>query len=219
MDCDTYGPHIEQLARGALPEAQRAALEAHLAGCAACRSLAGLAGRVEGELAAHARGALAAVDWRRFERELGRQTLLMRWVIPLVLVGMGTAVTIALARKPADRSWLALPFGGFWTVTVAAGWVLSRRWLRRWLRGAAEGEELLAFYRRWLDERARDTRQGIAACVAFGLGIPALALIAPPGSPAEVAALAAAPVLLLPAAGYLALVELPRLRREEAALR
>lgn len=219
MDCEACGVQIEQRAHGDLPDGDRAALEQHLAHCAGCRSLAALVAEVNGELSARARQALGAIDWRRLDREVALQSFVLRWLIPGFFIGMGLTVTILLARKPPDRDWLALPFAGLWAVLCVAAWRIRGRWLRQWQRGPASGEELLTFYARWLEERMRDTRQGVATCLACGLVIPGLAWLGPaPISLSEHLAFWSAPILLLPAALYLLAVDLPRLKRERRAL-
>jgi hypothetical protein len=102
---------------------------------------------------------------------------------------------------------------------VIAGlcWGMRGRWLRQWERAASE--DLLPFYRRWIDARIQDARQSVAACVGAGVAIPLVVWFgAPPRSLFEHAALGSLPVVLLGSAVHLVAVRLPRLRRERKAL-
>lgn len=218
MTCDDAGILLEMRAHAALADADRPALDAHLAGCAACRALADLVTRVDGALGARARQALAEVDWRRLDRQLDHQRTVMRWFVPAFFVLMGATVTTLLALGRSDRAWLALPFGALWAGLTLAAWRIRGRWLRQWEPSAATGDELLGHYRRWLAERRKDARQGLVTCLVCAGGIPLLGLLHRPESAVEVVALVAAPVVLIPFALHTALVELPRLERERASL-
>lgn len=216
MGCESFELQIEQRAHGALPPAQQAELAAHLAGCASCRDFAALVSRIEASLVDRVKATLTRVDWARVDREVAVQSFVARWV--LMLFGVLPLVSLGvLTAKDPHRPELLVPYGVFAVAVAALCWGMRRRWLQQWERGASE--DLLAFYRRWLDQRVRDARQSIATCVGVGLAVPAVVLVgAPPQTVFDKLAVGSAPVVLLGSAVYLAVVHLPRLRRERRAI-
>ncbi|MBS1153072.1 MAG: hypothetical protein H6Q89_4770 [Myxococcaceae bacterium] len=216
MGCDSFEMQIEQRAHGALPPAEQAALAAHLDGCADCRDFAALVTRIEGRLVERVKAELSRVDWSRLDREVALQAVVVRWVL-LGFSALPLAALPWVAYRNPHRPELVVPFALFGVAVAVICWGMRTRWLRQWERGT--GEDLLPFYRRWLDQRTRDARQSVAMCVATSLAIPVvLWLGVPPDSLIEQVAVGSAPVVLLGSAGYLSLVLLPRLRRERQAL-
>jgi hypothetical protein len=216
MDCDTYELHIEQRAHGALAAPEQAALAAHLEQCARCRDFAALVRRIESKLVERVRAELTRVDWPRLDREVTIQAFVVRWV----LVGLGGFPLVALpwvVWQNPHRPEAYLPFGLFGVVIAALCWGMRSRWLRQWERQSQE--DLVPFYRRWLDQRIKDSGQSATMCVVTSAAIPAIIWFGErPDTLFLQVVLGAAPLVLLSSAVYLIVVLRPRLRRELKAL-
>lgn len=212
MDCDSFELQIEQRAHGALPAVEQAALAAHLEQCSGCRDFAALVARIERHLVERVRSELARVDWSRLDREVSLQAFVMRWV----LLGFGVLPLVTLPwiilRNP-HRPELFVPFGLFGGVVAAVCWGLRGHWLRQWERESQE--DLLPFYRRWLDQRIKDAGQSAAMCLVTALAVPLVVWFGErPQTLFLQVVLGGAPVVLLGSAVYLTWVLRPRLRRE-----
>jgi len=114
MSCDQYSDAIAELADGTLPEAERRAVEAHLAECPSCRALAADLGRIRA--AARSLEPLEAppVVWSRIERALAaeadrapwfRQTRWLALAASLVVIVGAAALMlrVPVAPVPAEE--------------------------------------------------------------------------------------------------------------------
>lgn len=216
MDCDAFEVQVEQRVHGALPADQQAALAAHLEQCVRCRDFAALVSRIERQLVERVKGELSRVDWRHLDREVALQAVVVRWV----LVGLGGFPLAALpwvVWRNLQRLEVLAFYIPFAVAIAFLCWRWRAHWLRQWERGSQE--ELLPFYRRWIDARIQDARQSIGAAVGAGVAIPAILLTwQPPQTLFDQLALAALPLVLFGSAVHLVAVQLPRLRREKQAL-
>jgi hypothetical protein len=98
--CDDFEIAIEKEMHGALGEAERPGLDAHLAGCERCRAYGAAARGAEASMARAAGAAAAEVDWDGVERAIRGGVL--AWVRILASVAF-------LAAWVAGMVWLSTP--------------------------------------------------------------------------------------------------------------
>lgn len=154
-DCDRTLPGLEARRRGRLAGAEAAALEAHLAGCEACRALADAA-RVDALLDAPVAAEVARADWAAIERAVAirRATLRRTFVAMLSVQLVLFPLVVWLAPAPGERGRLALGLGAAFALMLAVHTSVAALARRRLARLAARGE-LLPDLRTWLARRVR----------------------------------------------------------------
>ena len=217
MACEEFEIAIEMRLRGALEDA--AALEGHLAGCAACRSYEALAKRTETTMTAAALNGLDRIDWQALEGRIGRlarsyQLAIWRSVVGLVVV---VPLLVVFTMPPESRAFGSV-FGACLGVFIVGGTTLKRRrWIRNARAAAHSREDLLAFWRTDLDRRIRVSRLAALQIIAAPLFLLPLWHLRDAVRPAFLVTVAVAAFT----AGqglWLLLWKGPRLRRERAEL-
>lgn len=212
--CEEHEIAIEKRRHGALPAAESAALDAHLASCSACRAFEATSRRTEDAMAAMASEALGEVDWARVER--GVRSSMARLVTAFaVMVSMVLALgALAWWTAPApgrDDATLGFAIGAGLVLavfaTVAA--VKTRTMLR-----LERGPEMLAWLRRDRARRLRVLRlfAFVGPLIAIAYGSRAL------GGSSKGALWAASAAVVAAGWAFATFVKLPRLRREVADL-
>src|SRR5512138_1511470 len=101
--CEEHEIAIEKRRHGALAAADTAALDAHLASCAACRAFEATSRRTEDAMAAMASEALGEVDWARVER--GVRSSMARLVTAF-------AVMVSMVLGLGALAWWTAPSPG-----------------------------------------------------------------------------------------------------------
>jgi predicted anti-sigma-YlaC factor YlaD len=223
--CDDFQILIEQRLLGALAEARRPALEAHLADCSSCRGYEAEAAEAQRALAVPS-GARAPVEWSRIERAIGRERALLDGEWALVACGM----------LVLDLTWLLFFSWEFvrpWALPIlaveASAWLAfglrERRALRHRVAAVPSGE-LMDWLRRHAAWRRSSAGQ-VRWCTVVGLMALAFAwaLAGRHGRGVDAALLSRLHwALLLVGAFVVAVlvwveaVQLPRARRECASL-
>ncbi len=217
--CDDVQMALERARHGALVEAERPALDAHLATCATCRAWEASLGQVERALGAQAERALQHVGWERVEQTLrgrARRTLAAFGLSALNLLVMNLGLYALVGPEVIVGADV---LGGLVAELAVLGVVFAAAvlWERRRQRLQPQGEAL-AWLRRDVAQTVRSVRQArwvLLACVGVLLGLAAW-----PGPlplrPRLV--LAAFSVVAGGTWAFVQWVKLPRLLREQADL-
>jgi hypothetical protein len=210
---DDFEIAIEQRRYGALDPAGAARLEEHLASCPDCRAFATLTSETEDEMRQQAALTISRVDWTRIEHGIGnwRDEIRRRpWRSLIETIVMLPAL------------WLVF---GFNMIGPTVGAVIGLEIVRRRLRGRlAESQRaeasrgaLLDFYRRQLDREIMEHRRAVAIAAVTIVGFP-LVILWRPHSTFQLAVAAGLTFAMVCLGAWLALIKLPRLRRERATL-
>ncbi len=214
MSCEAFEIAVEKRLHGALDEAGAASLDAHLAGCAACRAYEAAARGTEAGMGEQARSAMSGVDWDRVERGIRAGVYAsVRMLAASVLAAAWLAGIVWLstpAALRADRMVRTLPAMGLVVVLVA----FVAAYSARRLVALADRGEMLETYRHVVAANllwARRMQWATAAIVAFLL-YKALTGTAATFDPAIYYGGLAIPIAA--AWVYLRRVKLPRAERE-----
>jgi hypothetical protein len=213
--CEEFQVDIEKRLHGALGEAGRAPLDAHLATCERCRAYEAAARGAEAGMATEASEAAAQVDWDRVERGIrGGVAASVRMLAAAVLVTAWMAGMVWLSTPPdlrGERLLRTLPAMGVMLVLVA---FVSAYSARR-LTALADRGEMLDTWRHivWANLAwARRMQWATAAIVLFLLY---KALYGRPGATFDGTVFYGGLALPMVAAWlYLRRVKLPRAERE-----
>jgi anti-sigma factor RsiW len=181
-ECDRFELEICMRQHGALDAAEESALDAHLAGCAACAQFAAGGGRFEDAVQRQVRAETSRVDWSRLqERVTSWQRWHRRklWLAPLFLLQIPLVFILGTGQLPPRE---LLIVGPPLTVAIYVAWVwLMNRPFREVLAVARAHDDLLAGWRRELVRKRRRARvfAWVNAALAFGC----LAAAFAPGNP------------------------------------
>lgn len=171
-DCERYEIEIGMRQHGALDPAEEARLDAHLAGCASCRTFATAGGDIDSALKRHAEVDAAAVDWKKVEDGVGRLRRAYRrklWLAPLFLLQVPIVFLLAVGQLPPAQLLAAAPS----TVLLYLAYVwLVNRPFREVMAVVRSGEDLVVAYARELRRQALRAR--IFAAVNLALAIASL---------------------------------------------
>jgi hypothetical protein len=212
--CEEFETDIERRLHGALGDAERATLEAHLHGCASCRTYEGAALGSEAQLRSRAGAAVAAVDWARVERGIRGGMYASVRMLAAAVVTAAYVVGMVWLSTPAELRGARLLRSAPAMVVLVVLIAFVAAYSARRLVALADREEMLETYRvlvaanlQW----ARRMQWAVAAIVALLL-YKALTGTAATFDPAVYYG-----GLALPAAAawlYLRRVKLPRAERE-----
>lgn len=212
--CAEFEILVEKRLHGALGDAERTALEVHLASCETCRAYESAARDAEAAMSLRARAAAASVDWAQVERGIrGGVYASVRMLGGAVVIAAYLAGLVWLSTEPALREarlLRTLPTMAILLVLVA----FVAAYSARRLVALADHEEMLETYRALVLANvswARRMQWATAAIVAFLL-YKALTGVAPTFDPTIYFGGLALP--LAAAWFYLRRVKLPRAERE-----
>jgi hypothetical protein len=160
--CDEFQIAIEQAIHGALDPSVGASLQAHLAGCDACRDYERLAKGSEAHWRETAMTTTTQMDWDRIQDNFQRLSRQVRRQPLIVAIGFSLLVSWGLLTTKGGF-WSATVYVGFMVVGLLVALLQVRRQSRIWLDGAAVAQEggtseLCTFYRERLDGRLRELR-------------------------------------------------------------
>jgi predicted anti-sigma-YlaC factor YlaD len=150
-DCERFEVEVGMRQHGALDAARLAALEAHLAGCPACRKFAEDAARQEDSLRSGVARDAATVDWTRIHegvRTLRRGQRRRLWLAPVLLVLFPLALLVSGGRFHDPKLYALIPVANF-SIYLVYVWLVGRPF-REVLAVAHGGAPLLEGYAREL---------------------------------------------------------------------
>jgi len=155
-DCERFELEIGLCEHGLLDAARSAALDAHLATCASCRSFASVARRAEAALRRQSESDAETIDWGRLSANTARIRRSYRiklWLAPIFFLQVPLIALLAPVRLPRE----VLIAGPFATVAIFAAyvWLVGRPF--RMLTAAARGRDdlLLGYVRELRRQRLR----------------------------------------------------------------
>jgi predicted anti-sigma-YlaC factor YlaD len=171
-DCETFEVELGMREHGALDPARMASLDAHLAGCPACRTYAESSGTHTTSLKREAELEADHVDWEHLQRgvhRLRRSYRLKLWLAPAFLFLFPLALLVSGGHVD-PKLYVLAPISNF-AIYVAYLWLVGRPF-REVLAVAKSNEPLLDGYVREL----RRTRLRTWLFVAWN-GAAALAML------------------------------------------
>ena len=211
-DCERFEIEIGMRQHGALDASEEAVLDAHLAGCRACRAFAGASDALTASLRQRVEADVAAVDWSEIQRGIVRLRRSYRrhlWLAPIFLLQLPLSALLATGELPPPELLVTLPI-----VTVgiylAYVWLVNRP-LREVLKATREPGDLLAAYTRELRRQRLRARVFVALNTALALACLVMALLDEDGRMLVYGLVCAA--LFACWAAYDLAVKLPRLGR------
>jgi anti-sigma factor RsiW len=177
-DCERFEIEIGMRQHGALDAGAEAVLDAHLAGCRACRAFAGTSDALTASLKQRARADVAAVDWSEIQGGIVRLRRSYRrhlWLAPIFLLQLPLSALLATGELPPPEMLATMPI---MTVGIYLAYVwLVNRPFREIMRVTRRPDDLLAAYARELRRQRLRARVFVALNTALALGCLAIALL------------------------------------------
>jgi hypothetical protein len=215
--CDLQQIAIERRLHGDLGDAEAAALEAHLQGCADCRGYLAQARATEAAMGEQVQAMLQGVDWEKVRRSAARQRFFWKEEVVATAGGLAAVVAATAWLLPAKARAPGLAFVVATAVLALVLVALRARAHARGLGERADPIELLAAWRTGIRRDLTSWRRmlWLYLVVPAGLAV-AIAIDWPDlsGLPFFIGLAAVSAAL----AAYDLLVRLPRVRRELADL-
>lgn len=181
-DCERFEIEIGMREHGALDAREEAGLDAHLAGCRACRAFAGASDALTASLRQRAGADVAVVDWSEIQRGIVRLRRSYRrhlWLAPIFLLQLPLSFLLATGELPPTELLATMPI---MTVGIYLAYIwLVNRPFREVMMVTRHPGDLLAAYARELRRQRLRARVFAALNTALALACLAMALLGEDG--------------------------------------